>query len=986
MRTIRKILVHLVFLHCAGYTTAALADTLSPVISFKHFGEENGLVCKTIYEAIQDNDGFLWFATDAGAFRFDGKIFKRFTIEDGLTDNEVLKIHQDHYGRVWFLTLNGHLSFWKKGKIYNPGNTLFLKKAYTSGSIQSCFEDKRKRLWLGTSKFGFIVIAGDSTWKVKSPTDEKWGVVHIHQDSTGNLWAFNREKMFRFTENDPRDTIMLPYGITDFLSCHDRKSSDMYYFSDGGIYRISGQVITLYAGKQAISPDNVINIVSDNDYLWICTRGNGCYELVKGIYRRKYLENFAITSAFRDRENNVWFNTMGKGVYMFASNADSVINYNQQSGLSNDNIISIVSGTNNDVWLGYNNGTVEQIAGNRRITFKLNGPDDPKFNRVTCMAADFNTILCGTDMGAYSILNDKVKFILSKGNFDNGTDHYAFKRLLIDKKKNIYAAHSNGLFKIAENSGSYYLENEIFSSPARTFAITEYSDNHLLISTTNGLMEYAQGLGYTRFETDSDFSSIRILDVKTVPEKFLVLATNGKGIYVLKDKKVHQHLSTATGLSDNNCKRIFIEGDVIYVSTDNGLDILTKANDDWSVSEIITTKNGLLSNTINDAIVNNGKIYLATEKGLSIMNQSIVTATKFKGKVYVTEIITDSVHETIDTEYNFKADIPRLLIHFAYPVFSPANDLKVKYRLLEGKTDNSEWVSSENNEIEFSSLNPGQYIFQLKPDAQSVSAAGITNLYINIIPLWWQTNAARIVLVLLVIGLIIMIVRRRIQAQYKKQVAELRQLTMLETERSRIASDMHDDIGADLTQISIWSNILKSAENKNKDVVSRITKSSNEVLQKMEQIIWALNSSHNQTSDLISYLREYALQYLESAGINLLFEVSGVMPELEVSAIQKRNVFLTIKELLHNTVKHSGAQNVSVKLYVSESILNIEYTDDGKGFTPKEKEDGMGNITVQKRMKEINSSISMQSSPGSGFNAQLKIKLTDRDAGTGITP
>lgn len=200
-------------------------------------------------------------------------------------------------------------------------------------------------------------------------------------------------------------------------------------------------------------------------------------------------------------------------------------------------------------------------------------------------------------------------------------------------------------------------------------------------------------------------------------------------------------------------------------------------------------------------------------------------------------------------------------------------------------------------------------------------------------------------------------------------------MTMLEAERSRIASDMHDDIGADLTQLSIWSGILKSSEKKDKNVLEKITNSSYKVLQKMDQIIWALNSFHNHTTDLVSYLREYASQYLESAGINLSFEIPGTMPELEVSAIQKRNIFLTVKELLHNTVKHSGAKNVTITIYVQQSVLNIEYKDDGKGFIPKPKEDGLGNITVQKRMQEISSAISVTTSPGKGFSACLKISL-----------
>src|SRR5260221_14231268 len=121
VKTIERIICLLTIFLFSGikFCVASLSsDTISPLISYKHFGEEQGLSCKVIYEGMQDKDGFLWFGTDAGVFRYDGKNFKRYSIEDGVTDNEVLRICQDRFGRVWFLTLNGHLSFWKEGKIY----------------------------------------------------------------------------------------------------------------------------------------------------------------------------------------------------------------------------------------------------------------------------------------------------------------------------------------------------------------------------------------------------------------------------------------------------------------------------------------------------------------------------------------------------------------------------------------------------------------------------------------------------------------------------------------------------------------------------------------------------------------------------------------------------------------------------------------------------------------------------------------------------
>src|SRR6185295_969532 len=174
-------------------------------------------------------------------------------------------------------------------------------------------------------------------------------------------------------------------------------------------------------------------------------------------------------------------------------------------------------------------------------------------------------------------------------------------------------------------------------------------------------------------------------------------------------------------------------------------------------------------------------------------------------------------------------------------------------------------------------------------------------------------------------GLIIFIVRRNVIARYKRQ---MKQQAILENERTRIASDMHDDIGSDLTQMHIWSTILKTNKGQNAEVAEKISRSSDDVLEKMDQIIWALNSLHDSSEDLITYLHQYASQYLEDTGINLIFEVNESAPSIKISAIFRRNIFLVLKELLHNTVKHSRAKNATLKIFCSSTSLKIYYADD----------------------------------------------------------
>jgi signal transduction histidine kinase len=172
---------------------------------------------------------------------------------------------------------------------------------------------------------------------------------------------------------------------------------------------------------------------------------------------------------------------------------------------------------------------------------------------------------------------------------------------------------------------------------------------------------------------------------------------------------------------------------------------------------------------------------------------------------------------------------------------------------------------------------------------------------------------------------------------------------MLELERMRIASDMHDDIGADLTQISMWTNILKTSEKNNPEVISKIVYSTNDVLQKMDQIIWALDSVHDKASDFVSYLKECIIRSLDSTGIKFTLQTNESIPDVKLSSIQRRNIFLVMKELLHNTIKHSRATEIKIKIIFDPSNINIAYSDNGRGFDSASG-DGLGFTTMKKKV------------------------------------
>jgi signal transduction histidine kinase len=202
---------------------------------------------------------------------------------------------------------------------------------------------------------------------------------------------------------------------------------------------------------------------------------------------------------------------------------------------------------------------------------------------------------------------------------------------------------------------------------------------------------------------------------------------------------------------------------------------------------------------------------------------------------------------------------------------------------------------------------------------------------------------------------------------------------MLERERARISQDMHDDVGASLTRISILSEVAKSRDDipdETRQSLDQISETSRGVMEEMGQIIWALNPKNDTLAGLVSYLRRFANEYLEPTSVNCTFNLPESLPEQALSVEIRRNVYLVVREALHNVVKHSGASNVSIRLKIEDDGFKIEIKDDGKGFDPDKLEfPGNGLVNMKKRMEDIGGEILIRSQKVEGTEIIIDIKL-----------
>ncbi len=208
---------------------------------------------------------------------------------------------------------------------------------------------------------------------------------------------------------------------------------------------------------------------------------------------------------------------------------------------------------------------------------------------------------------------------------------------------------------------------------------------------------------------------------------------------------------------------------------------------------------------------------------------------------------------------------------------------------------------------------------------------------------------------------------------------QLEKSKVMERERIRIARDMHDVVGSELSKISIACENIKKQNSANKELAAQLTNVQNaasRLVDNIGNIIWALNPVNNNTISLVGYLREYAFDYLEMNHLPLTFQAPDLSDDLPVRHEARTHIFMVVKESLHNIVKHAKANQVTIQISINNNVFSCSVSDTGIGFSPKIiHRFGNGLRNMEQRVAETGGTFSITSIPGKGTKVQLNVPL-----------
>jgi signal transduction histidine kinase len=376
-----------------------------------------------------------------------------------------------------------------------------------------------------------------------------------------------------------------------------------------------------------------------------------------------------------------------------------------------------------------------------------------------------------------------------------------------------------------------------------------------------------------------------------------------------------------------------------------------------------------------------GRIWFATDRGALTVSPEPLPESVPLAPVLLEEVLVDQ--QPIPVPRGVPLVLPSrpgpLEIRYTVPHLTAPERLRFRYRLV-GLEEN--WTSTQTERTAtYVRLPAGHYRFEVavSEGEDALSPSSLAVLAITVRAAWWETalfrGGAGIIAVVAVASLVWMIVLRRVRARIRR----LEQEHALERERSRIARDMHDDLGASLTRIALMSEIAADEPEMRGPAarqLSDIAQAARAVSSTLDQIVWTVNPRNDTLERLVGYIAEFAGEYLAPTGLNLHFDLPVEMPEQIVPAESRHEMLLATKEALNNIVKYAQAKSVTLRVTTQGRTLEVLITDDGCGFDAEAVSAfSNGLLNLRQRLAAVGGSADIATQPGAGTTVTLRLPL-----------
>jgi ligand-binding sensor domain-containing protein/signal transduction histidine kinase len=969
--------------------------------TFRLWQREQGLPENYVRGLAQTSDGYIWVASDEGVSRFDGVNFFSLGLHEGFQSGPVRILYADSRGALWIGTVDSGLDCWQSDKLrkFTAHNGL------PSDSITAIAEDGDGRLWVGTQVGLAILQDGRLTALKGAEIFSSKTVTTIYRDHKGTMWvgatgagiyAYRggnfiplRDAALDNLLQDPhcllvdqKDRIWIGAGDA-FVLCRD---GDQWLR-----FGMPRHLATHYISTLAEAPDETV---------WAGSAGEGLFEFKDGklvaINASSGLPDNIVESLLMDREGKLWVGTHG-GLNRICPRKVTALSHGD--GLDYGEVKGLAEMSPGLIWAAQANGVYQwdgQIF--RRLIFYGQPSGAPSVSAL--MAARDGSCWVAPDFGIMKFRNPRTA--------ETEAPTLALTNL------SITALGQN------QTSGEIWAgarDGELWSYlNGKWQALTNFPSGHAItgiVPEANGaLWVGTEGDGLYRLDGGANVYSEKLRGLPSGwiralyldAQDTLWIGTAG-GLSRLQNGEIVT-FTTREGLPDNTVSQILEDEDgSLWLGGNRGI-VRVKKRDLEALAahkilavypQIYGRADGMLSEECSSGFfpaglkTKGGSLWFSTLKGIVAADPRRALSSPAP-VVTLEQTLVDGVpvamRQTAGAGEPLRIAPGKHTLEFHYTGLSFDAPERVRFRYRLDPLDR-DWDEAGTRRVAlYNFVPPGTYHYKIiacnGDGVWNETGAGLTvKVLSHFWQTWWFLGGASLGMVLTGFGGTRMVVRRRLQQRLKR----LEQDRVLEQERTRIAQDLHDIMGARLCRISFLSEHVRRSEavpGELREQIGSLSDDSREVLRSLDEIVWAVNPEKDTLEHLVSYIAQYAQDYFRKTGIELDLEIPSQLPIQPLTSQSRHHLFLAVHEGLTNILKHSGATRAKIMMTCHAADFEIAVWDNGTGFDPLSGDsnsasaaagfgNGFGNM--RRRMSELGGRFLVESKPGGGATIRFAFPL-----------
>lgn len=952
---------------------------------------EDGLPNNAVSSVGVTPDGYLWVGTASGLARFDGYRFESFASQAIVPSPEVpvRMIGPGRVGGLWLGLNSGPVARIRAGTLTIFGPEL------SGVSAQTMVEDADGAAWVlyRNGKLRRFDASGAA-----AATDEsRWPqeIAHIAADEKGGVWCAVNRQLGRLTRDGFTMTASLPEGRPLLAP---RRGGGVWVCIDRRVFVCDEDASLREIGPfAAVAPqDGVSALWEDREQaLWIGTTTDGLWRFASGHSERIAIPHPSVRGLTEDRQGDMWVGTLGGGLCRIQRRA--VFLDDKDSGLPFQPIQSLDEDSSGNVWAVLQSGGIRRRVDGRWQSLGAAEPESGA-NAIAC-APEGMVWIGSRNAGLFSWRDGALTKFEA---FAYPTVH----SLLVARDGTLWVTTPASPEVVRVRRG----EARAFFAPRpiRTArAIVEDTAGRIWVGGADG--------GLLRIDGDDvvDESSRHSGDVPRSVR--CVAATPDGAVWIgyfrggVVRWKAGRYASISEGLYDQNISQIVADGfGYLWFGSDNGIfkvrqseldavadgrekrvhSVTYGAKQDLPVLQPYGGRTPLVMRSPT------GRLWMPTQAG-------VVGVDPVRLRQRAEPLAPRVTHARVDDTTFFwdaaglplrlgprgyegaRAGIPRhrrLVFEFSAPNLAAPEHVIFRYRL-EGLEE--EWIDANNERtVSYPRLLAGRYRFLVQAThAEGDSPPAIGALEFVVHPLPWETWWFRTGLVAAGIGAAILMARYFFLRRLRLRLAQAEQAAALDRERTRIARDLHDDLGTRLTHLALLSGMAErdpANTERTLGLVRQISGTVRQVADALDETVWAINPRGNTVSHLVDYISQFAVEFVHAADLACDIDLPADSGTTTVSGQVRHNLFLAVKETLNNVARHAAATRVGFRVTVGDE-LTIVISDDGRGFAPGPEvatADGLRNL--RQRLAEIGGRAEIRSQPGAGTTVQLTVPLGAR--------